>query len=132
MVLPWIIGTVLFIYEWDADRNIATREQTTHGVITALEPANHNRFGYVFSVNGKTFTEWESPGKDRLNIGQQVLVYYDPLNPSKNALTEFGDWGTNGLGPVPMMLFGVGAVAWYIKARQRKNQTSSRIANPLP
>ena len=116
----------------ERDRNIATREQTTQGVITAHEPANHNRFGYVFSVNGKTFTGWESPGKDGLNIGQQVLVYYDPLNPSKNALTEFGDLGTNGLGPVPVMLFGIGAVAWYIKARRRKSQTSSRIAEPLP
>ena len=132
MVLPWIIGTVLFVYEWNVDRGIATREQTTQGVITAHEPANHNRFGYVFSVNGKTFTGWESPGKDGLDIGKQVLVYYDPLNPSKNALTEFGDLGMNSLGPVPMMLFGIGAVAWYIKARRRKSQTNPRIAERLP
>jgi len=132
VVLLWMIGTVLFVYEWNVDRGIATREQTTHGVITAHEPANHNRFGYLFSVNGKTFTGWESPGKDGLNVGQRVLVYYDPLNPSKNALTEFGDLGMNGLGPVPMMLFGIGAVAWYIKARRRKSRTSSRIAEPLP
>jgi len=75
VVLPWIIGTVLFVYEWNVDRGIATREQTTQGVITAHEPANHNRFGYVFSVNGKTFTGWESPRKDKLQIGEQVRVY---------------------------------------------------------
>jgi len=136
VVLPWIIGTVLFVYEWNVDRGIATREQTTQGVITAHEPANYNRFGYVFSVNGKTFTGWESPGKDGLDIGKQVLVYYDPLNPSKNALTEFGDLGMNSLGPVPRMLFGIGAVASYIKARRRKvklvreSQNGSRSTLP--
>jgi hypothetical protein len=132
VVLPWTVGAIFFIYQWNVDRDIATREQTTQGVIAAHEPANHNRFGYVFSVNGKNFTGWESPGKDGLDIGQQVLVYYDPLNPSKNALTEFRDLGTNSLGPVPMMLFGIGAVAWYIRAQRRKSQASSnRRAAPV-
>jgi hypothetical protein len=118
---------MLFIYQWKVDRAIATREQTTQGVITAHETENHNRFGYAFTVNGKSFTGWESPGKEGLDIGQPVLVYYDPLNPSKNALTEFGDRGLNSLGPVPMMLFGIGAVTWYITARRRKIRANSNL-----
>jgi hypothetical protein len=129
VVLPWTIGVILFVYQWNVDRRIATREQTTQGVITAHEPENHNRFGYVFSVNGKSFTGWESPGKDGLEIGRSVLVYYDPVNPNRNALTEFGDRGLNSLGPVPMMLFGIGAVAWYITARRRKIRASSNRAH---
>jgi hypothetical protein len=111
------------------DRDIATREQTTQGVITAHEPENHNRFGYLFTVNGKSFTGWESPGKDGLEIGRAILVYYDPVNPNKNALTEFGDRGLNSLGPVPILLFGIGAVAWYITARRRKIRASSDRAH---
>jgi hypothetical protein len=133
VVLPWAIGTILFIHEWRVDRDIATREQTTQGVITAHEPANHNRYGYVFSVRDKSFTGWESPGKDGLKIGKQVLVYYDPLNPNKNALTEFRALGINVLGPVPTMLFGIGAVAWYIKAQRRKSQSSpTTVASSHP
>jgi hypothetical protein len=133
VVLPWAIGTLLFIHEWRVDRDIATREQRTQGVITVHEPANHNRYGYVFSVGDKSFTGWESPGKDGLKIGKQVLVYYDPLNPNKNALTEFRALGINVLGPVPTMLFGIGAVAWYIGARGRKGQiNSNQTAAPVP
>lgn len=122
VMFPWILGIILLVYEWNVDRNIAGHEQTTQGVITAHEPANHNRFGYVFTVNGKSFNGWESSGKDGLEIGHPVLVYYDPLNPNKNALTEFGDRGLSSLGPVPMMLFGIGAVAWYIRTKRRKNR----------
>jgi len=57
---------------------------------------------------------------NRLEIGQQVVVYYDPLNPSKNALTEFRELGMENLGPLPLVLFGIGAVAWYIKTSRRK------------
>ena len=78
VVLPWTIGTIFLIQEWRVDRDVASREQTTQGVITAHEPSNHNRYGYVFSVNGQSFTGWASPRKDQPEIGKQVLVYYDP------------------------------------------------------
>jgi hypothetical protein len=120
VVLPWAIGTILFIHQCKVDLGIAARERTTQGVINAHEPANHNRYGYVFSVNGKSFSGWESPGKEGLEIGRQVLVYYDPIDPSKNALTEFQDLGMSALGPVPLMLFGIGTVAWYIRSRRAK------------
>jgi hypothetical protein len=58
-------------------------------------------------------------GKPNLK-SESVLVYYDPLDPNKNSLTEFCDLGMITLGPVPTMLFGIGAVVWYIRARQRK------------
>jgi hypothetical protein len=129
VVLPWTIGIILFIHQWTVDRGIASREQTTQGVITAHEPANHNHFEYVFTVNGKSFTRWESPGKDGLEIGRPMLAYYDPLNPNKNALTKFGDRGLNSLGPVPTMLFGIGAVTWFITAQRRKHRASSNQAH---
>ncbi len=119
VVLPWTIGALICVHEWLVDKSVASREQTTQGIITVHEPSNHNRYEYVFSMNGKSFTGWESPRTDRLEIGQQVVVYYDPLNPSKNAPTEFGELGMENLGPLPLLLFGIGAVAWYIKTRRR-------------
>jgi hypothetical protein len=133
VVVPWAIGATLFIYEWKADRDIASREQTTQGVINAHEPANHNRYGYAFAVGGKNFSGWEMPAKGELEIGKRVLVYYDPLNPNKNSLTEFRDMGINSLGPVPIMLFGIATVAWYIRVRRLKNKSNSHQATtPMP
>jgi hypothetical protein len=128
VLLPWTIGVIFFAYQWRVDRDIATREQTTQAVVTTHEPENHDRFGYVFAVNGKIFTGWESPGKRGLEIGRPVLVYYDPVNPKKNALTEFGDRSLGSLGPVPIMLLGIGAGAWYITARRRTFEASSNDA----
>jgi hypothetical protein len=130
VVLPWTIGAIFCVHEWIVDRRVASREQTTQGIITVHEPSNHNRYGYVFSVNGKAFTGWESPRIDKLEIGKQVVVYYDPLNPSKNALTEFRELGMENLGPLPLVLFGIGAVAWYIKTRRRKLKVA-QVTRPL-
>jgi hypothetical protein len=120
--VPWTIGVILSIHEWKVERDIAGHEQTTHGVITVHEPKNHNRYGYVFSVGQKTFGGWASPKNDELEIGKQVLIYYDPRDPNKNALTDFGELSINSLGPVPTMLFGIGAVAWYISSQRRRGK----------
>lgn len=122
VVPPWTIGTIFLIHEWKVDRDVATREQTTRGVITTHEPANHNRYGYVFWVNGKSFTGYESPRRDKLEIGKQVLVFYDPLNPSKNAITDFRELGMESLGPIPLTLFGLA-----LFSEQIKNRSSSKL-----
>ena len=120
IVLPWAIGVVLAIHELGNDRTIAQREKTTNGRIAAHEPANHNRYGYSFSVNGKSYSGWESPGKEEPHIGQQVTVFYDPVDPARNALTDFADLEMDSLGPVPVLLFGIGAVALFIRYRRRR------------
>jgi hypothetical protein len=125
-VLPWTIGTIFLVHQWLADRGIATRERTTQGVVNAYEPANHNRYEYVFSVNGKSFSGWQSPGPEGLEIGKRVLVYYDPIDPNRNALIEFEDRSTDALGPVPLVLFGIGAVAWYIRTRRVKESNLAK------
>jgi co-chaperonin GroES (HSP10) len=127
VAFPWALGAILFIHDWKVDREIASREQTTKGLITAHEPANHNRYGYVFSVNGRTFNGWESPKKEELKIGEQVVVYYDPQDPNKNALTDFGELGMSSLGPMLTMLFGIGVLGWYIGSRRRQHRINSNL-----
>jgi hypothetical protein len=124
VALPWAVGAIIFVYEWKVDREIATRQQTTQGVITVYEPANHNRYRYVFSINGKTYDGLQSPKKGELEIGKRVVVFYDPKNPNKNSLTDFRQLSMDVMGPVPMLLFGIGAVAWLIRAQRRKNRTA--------
>jgi len=123
IVLPWAIGLVVTIYGLVNNRTVAQREKSTYGRITAHEAANHNRYGYSFLVNHKSYSGWESPTKAEPYIGQQVTVFYDPLDPTKNALTDFVDQADN-LGPIPMMLLGIGAVTLFIWYRRRDSRDS--------
>jgi Protein of unknown function (DUF3592) len=124
VVLPWALGAIFLIHGWKVDKEIAARQQTTQGVITAHEPANHNRYGYTFFVNGKIFNGWESPMKRELSVGQDVTVYYDPQDPNKNALTDFAELGLSNLGPLPVVFFGIGLLAWYIGWQRRRHKMS--------
>jgi Protein of unknown function (DUF3592) len=128
IVLPCTLGVVLAIHEWVVDRTVAQREKTTDGRITAHEPANHNRYGYSFSVSGESYSGWESPRKEEPHIGQQVTVFYDPADPTKNALTDFAELETDSLGPVPMLLFGIGSVALFIRYRRRRGRPAPQAA----
>jgi hypothetical protein len=121
VVLPWAIGLVLSVHESTVDRHVAAREQTATGVVFEHQPANHNVYGYKFEVDGRTYIGWQSPGKSELTVGKQVTVYYDPQNPEKNALIEFEELSATSLGPVPLLLFGIGGVAFLIRSIRRSN-----------
>jgi hypothetical protein len=127
VVLPWVVGMVFFVREWNVDRTVATRQQTTQEKITAHEPSNHNRFGYAFTVNGRIYHGWQSPKAEELEIGKVVVVYYDPMDPTKNALVDFSELGLQALGPIPMMTIGIAAVAVFIFRRRHDNLEASKI-----
>jgi hypothetical protein len=120
VVLPWVLGSAFLIHESRTESQIAGRQQSSSGIVTAHEPANHNRFGYKFEVSGKKYTGWQSPGSDELAIGKQVIVFYDPQNPSRNALRDFHDLSISSLGPVPLLFFGIGSIALFILYRRRR------------
>lgn len=126
VVLPWAAGGAWAIHDWAVDRTVAQREKITTGTITGHEPANHNRYAYGFSVNNESYTGWETPTKQEPHIGQRVTVFYDPVDPTKNALTDFADLEIENLGPVPMVLFGIGAVALFIHYRRRHARPASQ------
>ena len=95
-------------------------------MITTHEPANHDSYGYVFTVDNKSYTGSQSPKANELAIGKKITVYYDPQNPRKNALTDFRDLSADDLGPVPLLLLGIGAVALFIRHRRRKTMAARK------
>ena len=121
VVLPWTIGAVVMIFQWRTDIQTAGRQRTTLGVITAHETTNHNQFRYEFEVEGKHYTGSEGPRDRELGIGKKVIVYYDPENPNKNAITDFHELGVESIGPLPVILFGVGTVAMFIFYARRSS-----------
>jgi hypothetical protein len=124
--LPWAIGLIFLLYSSAVDRAIAARQRTTHGIVRTHEPANHNRYGYEFVVDGKFYTGWQIPTREEFKIGQQVLVYYDPVDPTTSGLNSFAEAAENALGPVVFCVFGITAVAIFIFVRRRIMQKSGR------
>ena len=128
---PLIIGLIFFTYAWYADRVVARREQTTSGTIVAHEPANHDRYGYIFSVNNQTYNGWQaSNDRDKFAIGQVVTVHYDPLNPNDSALVNYYELSDRALAPVPFMvavlLF---LVLFKLERRRVARRSTSSIQN---
>jgi Protein of unknown function (DUF3592) len=133
IALPWALGAIFFIYHWNVDRAIATRQRTTEGVITAHDRANHDRHEYVFTVDGETFSGWGVPQKEELELGKRVVVYYDPQDPKKNSLTDFEDLGEREFGSVALPLLGIGILVGYIgRQRRRHRMNSGRLSSTEP
>ena len=74
----------------------------------------NNQYGYKFEVDNKSYTGWQSPKDNELAIGMEVIVYYDPDNPSKNALTDFHEFSSVSMGQGPVLLFGIVTIAVLI------------------
>ena len=125
---PFMIGAVLCIYGWYSDRVVARRQQTTSGTIIVHEPANHDRYGYTFNVNQKTYSGWQVPYDDeQFTVGQVVTVHYDPLDPNNSALVDYNELSWRALGPVPLLVAGMLFVAVFIFVRRRAVAESSRL-----
>jgi len=127
LVLPWLIGVVFFFYESQLYRNAARRQQITSGTVTAHEPANHSRYGYTFTVGGRRYEGWQVPhDSEEWTVGQQVVVYYDAADPTRNALRDFTTESDGIIAPVPMLVLGiVTAVLVIISLRRRARPRQS-------
>ncbi|HEY5884086.1 MAG TPA: DUF3592 domain-containing protein [Pyrinomonadaceae bacterium] len=117
---PWVIGLTFCLYGWYWDRRVALREQTTLGTITAHEPANHDRYGYTFKLNEKTYSGWQVPqDSEEFAVGQVVTVHYDPLDPKNNALVDFNELSWRAFGPVPFLAAAIASVVLFVLERRR-------------
>ena len=127
---PWVIGVTFCTYAWYRDRAVALREQTTSGAIIAHEPANHDRYGYTFNVNEKTYSGWQVPyGSEQFAVGQVVTVHFDALDPNNSSLVDYNELGSRALGPVPLLVAGILAVALFVFVRRRAVPQSVK---PIP
>lgn len=125
VVVPWLLGLAFLTYSAISHHIVADRQRTTQGIVTAHETANHDQYRFAFSVDGQKYDGLGRAGKEKLEIGERVVIYYDPRNPSKNALKSFETLSLEDFGPIPALLLGIGVVAWMINnARRRRSSLS--------
>jgi len=113
IVLPWVLGVTYDLYGWKHYEGVAAREQTVIGTITFHDKANHNQYRYVFSVAGKSYEALGGIDREPI-VGEEVVVYYDPLDPTTSAIRDFKDLSSRSLGPVPLTVAGIIAVVVII------------------
>lgn len=120
ITLPWALGAAFDIYQFNLYGAVAKRQQIVTGIVRAHEPSNHNCYRYSFSVDRKSYQDCESiSSTDNPRIGKDVTVYYDPLDPATNSLTNFSELQEKATRSVPLSLAGIGWVALYIFWRRR-------------
>jgi hypothetical protein len=105
IVLPWLLGATIFIWQWHVDSRAAARQATTSGLVT--EVARGSRVHYEFAIAQHVYRNWEIPLYDRPvpSAGETVKVYYDSEMQAVNAITDFHEKSVDALGPVPLTLF---------------------------
>ena len=64
---------------------------SARGVVTALEPGNHQAVHYSYEVDGSSFSwigwgDFGNPAFGFLSVGQVVFVYYLPNEPSVSCM----------------------------------------------
>jgi Protein of unknown function (DUF3592) len=64
---------------------------STRGVVTALEPSNHQAVHYSYEVHDSSYSGigsggFENPAFGFLSVGQAVFVYYLPNEPSVSCM----------------------------------------------
>ena len=121
ITVPWLLGLVLLAQQARRYRTIASREQTTFGTITGHDPNNHNSYQYTFSAGGRSFRAWQVPHRNEWHIGEQVVVYYDPMDPAVSSLIDFTERSYDDEGPIPLLLVGIVGVAAFIYYQRRRS-----------
>ena len=121
ITLPWEICILAAVFGWSADHTIAKRERTTNGVIAAHQASRSGRYQYTFSVNGQRL-EGSSGADDRHNVGEEVTVFYDPIDPDKSDLRDYQDLALRNFALVPFALTAIAGIAWYIWYARSRNK----------
>jgi hypothetical protein len=88
-----LAGAVIGVIATDALKyyRLKTRGIEVHGQVIGKEPRNHQFLRYSYAAGAQTYSNLGSAGRGNpsfaaLNIGDPVIVYYDPENPSNSCL----------------------------------------------
>ena len=114
VLTPWILGSTFLISSWKQYSEAGQREHTAKGTIVSHEPSNHNRYGYRFEVDGRTYEGSQIPLRNEPTLGQSVVVYYDSADPTRSALTPLRNVGDSLLGPALAILVLSGIIALLV------------------
>lgn len=96
--ITWLILAILVVVglgslNWPTLHHLALHGVPATGVVVELLPDIHDTVRYRYKVKGQTFegqrSSWPpNPPSEKLHVGQQVVIYFDPHQPEKSVLGE--------------------------------------------
>jgi hypothetical protein len=119
--LEFFIALAVLIPQSLRNAEIGARQRQVGGVVTAYDRSNHNQCRYSFSVDGSPFVGVSSAPADSTFAGEQVQVYFDPINPAANSLKDFSASSRRTRGVIYLSFLGVFAVTGFIIYNKVKN-----------
>jgi hypothetical protein len=130
LAVPILIGMAASISSAYENQEVARREKTADGIVTAYEPSNFNLCIFTFEFLGHTFEGAGRPPSGTTTVGQRVTVFFDTNDPQTNSLEDFSSASRRQLGMVPFCLLAIclviGAVVY---ARRRQLRSANHILN---
>lgn len=123
---PILLFLTLCVHSWRKDLQIAKRQQTAIGTIDKHDPPNHDRYGYKFLVNGHLYTGWASPTEKRdFFVGQQIVVYFDPVQPAENSAYGFDDVNRGSILLIGWLLLACVFIPFFIYFQRRSRSDAA-------
>lgn len=95
LLMLWFLGALAIaipLYRLNMPHFLQLRRGLrSTGVVTDLEPADHQAVRYKFDASGNEYSGvgragFGNPEFCCLSVGQNAIVYYDPADPSKSCL----------------------------------------------
>lgn len=85
----FVVGS--FLLNQDDIQQFTEKGIAVYGKVTSKEPDNHQVVRYSYNVGDRRYTGAGNAGRgnpnfDQIQIGQQIIVYYDSENPEKSIL----------------------------------------------
>ena len=117
---------VLLIYSWNADRETAKRQKVASATIVAQDPSNHQCYEYAFRVKSASYSGCEFPQHPA--IGNEIQVFYDPQNPTRNHVNDFNEVSEGELPFVPIPILIPVALGIFIWLKRRSYRTAKERA----
>jgi hypothetical protein len=122
MTFPLLVGLVHGLYSSWLASSLGAHEATTSGQVTAYEPSNHNSCRYTFTFFERQYVGMDSsptatPAAPAI-VGDQVMVYFNEIDPTKNALEDFNARSHRVRRLVPIYALGIcviPAIILYLK-----------------
>jgi hypothetical protein len=102
ILLPFLAMLLWGMRNSISDSEIAKRQRGIIATVTLHDPPNHDRYGYMFLLNGNQYTGWAHPSDGiKYSIGKQILVHYDPTDPAHHLPEGFEETAVRDLIFVP-------------------------------
>jgi Protein of unknown function (DUF3592) len=85
------LGIGLLIFNSSSLNHFVEKGVPIYGRVTLKEPDEHQLVTFTYEVNGKQYTgignaDRGNPAFDKIQIGEQVVVFYDSENPEESIL----------------------------------------------